>query len=106
MNRKVPSFAVVGRINKGKSSIVSTLAEDESVRVDRVPGTTKRCQRLDVRVGGRVLLSIVDTPGFEDGGLGYLIVDDPENAITLRESMERYQPQRVNPPGAQTAYSN
>jgi CubicO group peptidase (beta-lactamase class C family) len=46
------------------------------------------------------------TTGFEDGGLGYLIIDDPENAIPLREAMERYQPERVNPPGVQTAYSN
>ena len=46
------------------------------------------------------------TPGFEDGGLGYLIIDDPEKAISLREAMQRYQPERVNPPGVQTAYSN
>jgi CubicO group peptidase (beta-lactamase class C family) len=46
------------------------------------------------------------TTGFEDGGLGYLIIDDPENAIPLRDAMERYQPERVNPPGVQTAYSN
>lgn len=46
------------------------------------------------------------TAGFEDGGLGYLIIEDPEKAISLREAMKRYQPERVNPPGAQTAYSN
>jgi CubicO group peptidase (beta-lactamase class C family) len=46
------------------------------------------------------------TSGFEDGALGYLIVDDPQKALSLREAMERYQPRRVNPPGAQTAYSN
>ena len=46
------------------------------------------------------------TAGFEDGGLGYLIIDDPERIMPLREAMERYQPDRVNPPGKQTAYSN
>ena len=46
------------------------------------------------------------TPGFEDGGLGYLIVDDPDAIQPLPEAMERFQPRRVNPPGAQTAYSN
>ncbi len=46
------------------------------------------------------------TPGFEDGGLGYLIIEDPAKAIPLAEAMERYQPARVNPPGVQTAYSN
>ena len=46
------------------------------------------------------------TTGFEDGGLGYLIIDDAAKALTLPESMQRYQPERINPPGAQTAYSN
>jgi CubicO group peptidase (beta-lactamase class C family) len=46
------------------------------------------------------------TAGFEDGGLGYLIVDDPARAVPLGDAMERYQPLRVNAPGAQTAYSN
>lgn len=49
---------------------------------------------------------LTHTPGFEDGGLGYLIIDDPDKVISLRDAMERYQPARVNPPGAQTAYSN
>ena len=31
---EAPRFAVVGRVNKGKSSIVATLAEDDSVRID------------------------------------------------------------------------
>jgi CubicO group peptidase (beta-lactamase class C family) len=49
---------------------------------------------------------LTHTPGFEDGGMGYLIVDDPGRAIPLLDAMERYQPKRVNPPGAQSAYSN
>lgn len=49
---------------------------------------------------------LTHTAGFEDGALGYLIIDDPEKAVPLREAMQRYQPLRVNPPGAQTAYSN
>lgn len=44
--------------------------------------------------------------GFEDGALGYLIIDDPDKVIPLADAMELYQPLRVNPPGAQTAYSN
>ena len=38
--------------------------------------------------------------------MGYLIIDDPERALPLVEALERYEPRRVNPPGAQTAYSN
>lgn len=46
------------------------------------------------------------TPGFEDGGMGYLIIDDPSRALPLKQAMAVYQPERVNPPGVQTAYSN
>ncbi len=63
---EIPRFAVVGRVNKGKSSIVSTLAEDDSVRVDPRPGTTTEVREYPVRVDGRTLFVLVDTPGFED----------------------------------------
>jgi hypothetical protein len=62
----IPRFAVVGRVNKGKSSIVATLAEDDSVRIDARPGTTTEVREYPVRVDGRTLFVLVDTPGFED----------------------------------------
>jgi CubicO group peptidase (beta-lactamase class C family) len=49
---------------------------------------------------------LTHTPGFEDGGMGYLIIEDADRAPPLAEAMERYQPLRINPPGKQTAYSN
>lgn len=49
---------------------------------------------------------LTHTTGFEDGALGYLIIDDPDRLMPLAQAMARYQPARVNPPGAQTAYSN
>jgi len=61
-----PRFAVVGRVNKGKSSIVATLAEDDTVRIDPRPGTTTEVREYPVRVDGRTLFVLVDTPGFED----------------------------------------
>jgi len=64
---KTPTFAVVGRVNKGKSSVVSTLIEDDSVRVDPEPGTTRVCTRFPFRADdGRTLCYVVDTPGFEE----------------------------------------
>ena len=65
-----PRFAVVGRVNKGKSSIVATLAEDDSVRVDPRPGTTTEVREYPVSVDGRPLFVLVDTPGFEDAQIG------------------------------------
>src|SRR5690606_26176365 len=31
------------------------------------------------------------TAGFEDGAVGYLIIDDPDRIMPLAESMEKYQ---------------
>ena len=61
----VPVFVVVGHVNRGKSSIVSTLAADENVRIDPTPGTTRHCRSYPLRVDGRTLYVLVDTPGFE-----------------------------------------
>lgn len=46
------------------------------------------------------------TAGFEDGGLGYLLEKNPEDIVPLAQSVARYMPKRVTPPGLQTAYSN
>ena len=61
----VPVFAAVGHPNKGKSSIVSTLACDDSVRIAPEPGTTTRNRRYPMRVDGEVLYELIDTPGFQ-----------------------------------------
>ena len=60
-----PVFAVVGHPNKGKSSIVSTLASDDSVVIKPDPGTTIACRRFPMTVDGVLLYTLVDTPGFE-----------------------------------------
>ncbi|MGH0031476.1 MAG: DUF3482 domain-containing protein [Myxococcota bacterium] len=60
-----PVFAVVGHPNKGKSSIVSTLAHDDSVKIASEPGTTQVCRHFPMRVDGVVQYVLVDTPGFQ-----------------------------------------
>jgi len=61
----VPVFAVVGRPNKGKSSVVATLARDDTVHIDARAGTTRRAQRYPMQVDGEVLYELVDTPGIQ-----------------------------------------
>lgn len=61
----LPRFAVVGHPNKGKSSIVSTLSQDESVQISSVPGTTIKTREFPMRVGDEVLYVLIDTPGFQ-----------------------------------------
>lgn len=61
----VPIFAVVGHPNKGKSSIVSTLSEDESVVISPLPGTTADNRHYPMAVDGEILYELIDTPGFQ-----------------------------------------
>ncbi|MFP4347574.1 MAG: GTPase/DUF3482 domain-containing protein [Thermodesulfobacteriota bacterium] len=67
MNRHlIPEFAIVGHPNEGKSSVVSTLAEDDSVRISPLPGETIECQTFPVIIDGREIIRFVDTPGFQN----------------------------------------
>lgn len=60
-----PIFAVVGHPNKGKSALVATLAQDERVLIAPEAGTTQRCERFPLVLGGQRLYTLVDTPGFQ-----------------------------------------
>jgi hypothetical protein len=64
---EIPAFAVVGRVNMGKSAVIATLLEiddNEVVRVSPTPGETTRCQVHRVTFGDRECIRFVDTPGF------------------------------------------
>lgn len=58
-------FAVLGHPNEGKSSLVSTLSEDDSVRISPYPGETTQCRVFPVIIDGREVLRFTDTPGFQ-----------------------------------------
>ncbi|MCF8055499.1 MAG: GTPase/DUF3482 domain-containing protein [Desulfocapsa sp.] len=66
MNQTIPEFAVVGHPNEGKSSVLSTLAEDDSVRISPMPGETRECQTFPVAIDGREIIRFTDTPGFQN----------------------------------------
>ncbi|MFN3168156.1 MAG: DUF3482 domain-containing protein [Phycisphaeraceae bacterium] len=65
-DHEVPLFAVVGHPNKGKSSIVATLARDSTVKIAPRPGTTTTADRYPVVIDGDALYTLIDTPGFEN----------------------------------------
>jgi len=60
-----PKFAVVGHPNKGKSSIVASLAQDDSVQISDTPGTTTKSRSFPLRVDGTIVYELFDTPGFQ-----------------------------------------
>ena len=62
----IPEIAIIGHPNEGKSSVLSTLAEDDSVRISPIPGETIECRSFPVIIDGRELLRFTDTPGFQN----------------------------------------
>ena len=56
------SFAVVGKRNSGKSTLVNRLCGEERVIVSEIPGTTRDSVDVEFEFGGRRLLAI-DTAG-------------------------------------------
>ena len=62
----IPEFAIIGHPNEGKSSVLSTLAEADSVRVSPIPGETVLCQPFPVRIDGHEIIRFIDTPGFQN----------------------------------------
>ncbi len=63
--KDIPRFAVVGHPNKGKSSIVSALAQDDSVQISDIPGTTKKRRIFPLKVDNKIIYELIDTPGFQ-----------------------------------------
>jgi GTP-binding protein EngB required for normal cell division len=61
----VPVFAVLGHPNEGKSSVVSTLTEDDQIRVSRIPGETTESTPYTITIDGKDIIRFVDTPGFQ-----------------------------------------
>lgn len=64
----LPTFAVVGHPNKGKSSIVATLAENDHIAISATPGTTRTADYYTFKVDGTARYVLVDTPGFQRPG--------------------------------------
>ena len=61
----LPRFAVVGHPNKGKSSVVATLSQNDSIAIAMEPGTTRDSHRYPMKVDDVTLYELIDTPGFQ-----------------------------------------
>ncbi len=65
MTSTMPRFAVVGHPNKGKSSIVATLTQNDAIAIALEPGTTRHSHAYPLSVDGTTLYELIDTPGFQ-----------------------------------------
>ncbi|NLD37664.1 MAG: GTPase/DUF3482 domain-containing protein [Desulfatiglans sp.] len=85
--KDIPQFAVIGRVNKGKSSIVSALAEDDAVVIDSGAGTTIKCQEFPVMVDGRSIIILIDTPGFQQAPRALAWMKERETSAASRRDV-------------------
>ncbi len=107
MNDKTPIFAVLGHPNEGKSSVVATLAEDDSVPVSPTPGETRYCREYPVIIDDAEIIRFVDTPGFQnpraahkwiqktagqDAGWIKTFISTHENSAELADECELFSP--------------
>ncbi len=60
-----PVFAVVGHPNKGKSSVVAALTQNDQVKISPLSGTTRVSQRFALKLDNKIVFELVDTPGFQ-----------------------------------------
>lgn len=61
-------LAIMGHPNAGKSSVVATLTENDSIDIGNVPGTTTWSDHYPVIIDGRTVIEFIDTPGFQNPG--------------------------------------
>jgi hypothetical protein len=87
-----PTFALVGAVNHGKSSIAATLVERGNIAVSADPGMTQVCQRIVHHSSEFVLW---DTPGFQDprtmlAEVGPQLSESRDPLAVLRHFSEKY----------------
>lgn len=85
MTDKTPVFAILGHPNEGKSSVVATLAEDDSVRISPTPGETRNCREYPVIIDGVEIIRFIDTPGFQQ----------PRRTLAWMQSFEGPEADRI-----------
>ncbi len=95
----IPVFAVVGHPNKGKSSIVATLARDESVAISPLPGTTVDDREYPMVIDGETLYVLIDTPGFQRARAALeWMQEQAASAVERADVVRRFVEQHRNDP--------
>jgi len=89
LSTSLPTFVVVGHVNKGKSSVVATLLEDPSIPIDLVPGTTTAAASYDFRADGQPVFRLMDTPGFQEAAAALAWLEAHATSVAERPAALR-----------------
>lgn len=80
----LPHIAVLGRRNKGKSSIINKIADQELAIVSHVPGTTTDPVKKSIEIPKIGACILIDTAGIDDEGyLGLKRIDKTNQIIDI-----------------------
>jgi len=78
-------IAIVGHTNTGKTSLIRTLLRDENFgKINDEAGTTRHVEKTSIYVREREVLSLFDTPGFEDSSALLQLLDEIESSVSTQ----------------------
>jgi len=90
INDKATTFAIIGKPNNGKSSIISTLTFDDRIAVADEIGTTKFKSKYTYKYNGKDICHFYDTPGFENAEKIYDNLENNPIDISIKKKLEKY----------------
>lgn len=71
------NIGVVGHTNAGKTSLIRTLLRDDHFgQIDDAAGTTRYVEQISIYADDEAVLSLYDTPGFEDSSALLIELDE------------------------------
>jgi len=86
------NVAVVGHTNAGKTSLIRTLLRDDHFgQVNDAAGTTRVVEKSAIFAGDDEVLSLYDTPGFEDSSALLQVLEELAETINTRLPVELLQ---------------
>lgn len=90
---QIPVFAIVGHPNEGKSSVISTLCENDSIAVSPIPGETKTSTIYPIFMNNQEMVRFIDTPGFQNPHyiLQFLNKSETDISSALQDFVKTHQ---------------
>ena len=91
MYNEKATFAVIGKPNNGKSSIISALTFDDRIEIADEIGTTKKSTKYSYKYNEKDECSYFDTPGFENAEhIWSYIKKQKETTFSINQILENY----------------
>lgn len=76
---------MVGHTNTGKTSLIRTLIRDDRFgEIDDAAGTTRYVEKSSIFAGDDEVLTLFDTPGFEDSSALLQVLNDLEKTVQIQ----------------------